>query len=377
LEAFIATTLPLINGKLSMNRDSLWPHVPTACFIVNLAHCLTRVLMTASSPYIPGHYLLQLMESGLLPTATTKRLERHLEKTGLDPLQLSDARLSPQSLEALLNAWPEIQPQRLAIQFGQQVTLTSQGNLSLLIMTAPTLRDALKLHAFLPLLTDAVSLQFYETAQTGHIQIQPHSGSPLLDEVLVLYGCAALEQLSTLLTGASFEHQVQVSRQYRHALDVLNDKRADSWTAKAVVSGITFPASALDLKCLFADSITHQRLVNQCEELMTRKQALLPLVSRIRQLLGQGHAEPNQESVAQALNMSRSTLKRHLARENTHFQAVLTNIRKENAVRLLLGTTHSLEHIAEQLGYSDQTNFSHAFRQWSGMTPGRFRKHSQ
>ena len=333
--------------------------------------------MTASSPYIPGHYLLQLMESGLLPTATTERLEHHLEKTGLDPLQLSDARLSPQSLEALLNAWPEIQPQRLAIQFGQQVTLTSQGNLSLLIMTAPTLRDALKLHAFLPLLTDAASLQFYETSQTGHIQIQPHSGSPLLDEVLVLYGCAALEQLSTLLTGASFEHQVQVSRQYRHALDVLNDKRADSWTAKAVVSGITFPASALDLKCLFADSITHQRLVNQCEELMTRKQALLPLVSRIRQLLAQGHAEPNQESVAQALNMSRSTLKRHLARENTHFQAVLTNIRKENAVRLLLGTTHSLEHIAEQLGYSDQTNFSHAFRQWSGMTPGRFRKHSQ
>ena len=98
--------------------------------------------MSASSPYIPGHYLLQLMGSGLLPESITQYLEEHLKKTGLDPLQLDSARLTPQSLEALLLAWPEIQPQSLAVAFGDQVTLTSQGNLSLLIMTAATLREA-------------------------------------------------------------------------------------------------------------------------------------------------------------------------------------------------------------------------------------------
>lgn len=332
--------------------------------------------MTAASPYIPGHYLLQLMNSGLLPEQVTERLEQHLEKTGLDPQQLDSARLSPQSLEALLNAWPEIQPRQLAVAFGQQVTLTSHGNLSLLVMTAPRLRDALTMHAFLPLLTDAVSLQFYESPQQGHIQILPHSGSELLDELLVLYACSAIARLATLLTGSPVPHTVNLSRDYQHNLDTLADPATRHWRAEALVSSIAVAHPVLERPSLFADAITHNRLVKQCENLMAHQQANLPLVSRIRQLIHQGDAQPNQESVAQALNMSRSTLKRHLARENTHFQAVLTNIRKENAVRLLLGTTHSLDHIAEQLGYSDQSNFSHAFRQWSGMTPGQFRKHS-
>ena len=306
--------------------------MPTACFIVNLAHPITAAVpMTSASPYIPGHYLLQLMDTGLLPAAVTERLQQHLIKTGLDPLQLSEARLSPQSLEALLHAWPDVRPQRLAIEFGQKITLTSQGNLSLLSMTAPTLRDALELYAFLPLLTNAVSLQFYITGQGGHIQILPHSGAPLIDQL----------------------------------------------HCDGVISSIVFPPSALDIPCQYADSLTHHRLVKHSQERLSGQQQAVPLVSQIRQLLAAESIAPNQQSVACALNMSRSTLKRRLTREHTHFQAVLTHFRKENAVRLLLGTTLSLEQIAEKLGYSDQTNFSHAFRQWSGMTPGQFRKHSR
>ncbi|MED5387668.1 MAG: helix-turn-helix domain-containing protein [Pseudomonadota bacterium] len=333
--------------------------------------------MTIASPYIPGHYLLQLMDTDLLPAATTRRLEAHLEKTGLDPLQLSEARLSPQSLEALLNAWPEIQPQRLAIEFGQQVSLTSQGNLSLLVMTAPTLRDALGLHALLPLLTNAISLEFFETPRAGHLQIQPHSGSPLLDELLLLYACAGLIRLSTLLTGSPCHFHVEIAKEYSTTLPTLNGALSLNWNGDAVISRLTVPTQELDRRCLHADTITHTRLVRQCETRLLRQQQAVPLVVRIRQLLARRQVEPDQESVARALNMSRSTLKRHLSHEHTHFQAVLTDFRRETAVRLLLGTTQSLEQIAEQLGYSDQTNFSHAFRHWSGMTPGQFRKHSQ
>ncbi|MBL4571193.1 MAG: helix-turn-helix domain-containing protein [Alcanivorax sp.] len=333
--------------------------------------------MTVASPYIPGHYLLHLMETGLLPPATTRHLHQHLEKTGVDTLQLSDARLAPQSLEALLQAWPEIQPQALAIAFGRQVTLTSQGGLSLLLMTAPTLRKALQLTAFLPLLTNAASLHYFENPQGGHLQIQPHSGAPLLDKVLALYACAALEQLAVLLTGKPCHCQVQVAMEYGASLPLATRNIAPQWQWDAVVSTVTLPNDMLELPCQHADSITHAHLLQQCENLLARKQHAEPVVTRIRHLLAQGKVEPDQETVARALNMSRSTLKRHLAREHTNFQAVLTAFRKEKAIRLLLGSTLSLQDIAEQLGYSDQTNFSHAFKQWSGMTPGQFRKHSQ
>ncbi|EKF76043.1 helix-turn-helix domain-containing protein [Alcanivorax hongdengensis A-11-3] len=331
--------------------------------------------MTPASPYIPGHYLVQLMDSSLLPVATTDYLKQHLVKTGLDPLQLSEARLSPQSLEALLNAWPDIHPQRLAFEFGQQVTLTSQGNLSLLIMTAPTLREALGLYRFLPLLTNAVSLRFYETEESGHIQIQPHSGSAMLDSLLVLYGCAGLERLCTLLTGQTPPLRICVAKEY--GVHDLAPALPENWQCDGVISSLTCPSNALDLPCQYADSLTHHRLLKELAGQLASQQQTVPLVSRIRQLLTEGRIAPNQESIARALNMSRSTLKRQLTREHTHFQAILTHFRKENAVRLLLGTTLSLDQIAEQLGYSDQTNFSHAFRQWSGMTPGQFRKHSR
>ena len=333
--------------------------------------------MSASSPYIPGHYLLQLMGSGLLPESITHYLEEHLKKTGLDPLQLDSARLTPQSLEALLLAWPEIQPQSLAVAFGDQVTLTSQGNLSLLIMTAPQLRDALTLHSFLPLLSDAVTLQFYETADHGYVQIIPHSGSALLDELLVLYGCAALCKLSRLLTGHTFSVQVNLASVYRGSLTMIESATCQHWQANALVSSIAFPLSALELSSHFADAITHRRLVKDCEDRMQRRENMQPLVTRLRQLISASEPTMDQESAARALNMSRSTLKRQLAAENTSFQTVLTDIRKEKAVRLLLGTTLPLDEIAEQLGYSDQTNFSHAFRQWSGFTPGQYRKHSR
>ena len=335
------------------------------------------VPMTTASPYIPGHYLLQLMDTGLLPAATTERLQQHLARTGLDPLQLSEARLSPQSLEALLNAWPEIQYQRLAIEFGRKVTLTSQGNLSLLIMTAATLRDALRLYVFLPLLTNAVTLQYYETEQSGYLHIKPHSGSPMLDELLSLYACAGLERLATLLIGQIPPLHITVAREYGRGISDLKKSLSLDWQCDGVVSSLTAPLSGLDTPCLHADSLTHSRLLKQCEDRLARQQQAVPLVSRIRQLLSQADTDPNQDSVASTLNMSRSTLKRHLAREHTHFQSVLTDFRKENAVRLLLGTSLPLEQIAEQLGYSDQTNFSHAFKHWSGMTPGQFRKHSR
>ena len=37
----------------------------------------------------------------------------------------------------------------------------------------------------------------------------------------------------------------------------------------------------------------------------------------------------------------------------------------------------SLTEISERLGFSEIANFNHAFRRWTGQSPGRFRRERQ
>jgi AraC family transcriptional regulator len=54
--------------------------------------------------------------------------------------------------------------------------------------------------------------------------------------------------------------------------------------------------------------------------------------------------------------------------------AFLLKRRLESAQELLLHSTISLSEIALAVGFADQSHFTRRFRQWSGVSPGEFRK---
>ena len=78
--------------------------------------------------------------------------------------------------------------------------------------------------------------------------------------------------------------------------------------------------------------------------------------------------------VATTLGLSTSTLKRRLEEEGTTFREVRTSLLRERAIVRLLDHTLPISQIAVDLGYSDHTNFSHAFKRWTGQSPGEFRR---
>jgi AraC-like DNA-binding protein len=81
----------------------------------------------------------------------------------------------------------------------------------------------------------------------------------------------------------------------------------------------------------------------------------------------------SQEAVAKRLHMSKSTLHRRLREENTSYQEVASSTLQALAVNYVSDSTHSLAYIAFLLGFSDQSNFSRAFRRWTGMSPKAYR----
>jgi AraC-like DNA-binding protein len=92
----------------------------------------------------------------------------------------------------------------------------------------------------------------------------------------------------------------------------------------------------------------------------------------IRPMLLEGKATTS--SMAERLGINLRTLSRRLEAEGTTFQQVLEEVRYAMARELLDITELPVGDIAAALAYADHSNFSEAFRKWSGMAPSEWRK---
>lgn len=77
--------------------------------------------------------------------------------------------------------------------------------------------------------------------------------------------------------------------------------------------------------------------------------------------------------IAEQLDMSRQTLYKRLKDENQTFEALLDQARREQALVYLRDRRHTLTEVAHQLGFSELSAFSRAFKRWMGQSPARFR----
>ena len=83
--------------------------------------------------------------------------------------------------------------------------------------------------------------------------------------------------------------------------------------------------------------------------------------------------EPTLAKVAEILGTSQRSLQRRLRTERTSFRELFSETRKEMAFRYIEQDQHSLLEIANLLEFSDHSNFSRAFKQWSGLSPTDYR----
>jgi AraC-like DNA-binding protein len=79
-------------------------------------------------------------------------------------------------------------------------------------------------------------------------------------------------------------------------------------------------------------------------------------------------------TMARALDLSARTLQRRLRAEGLVFRAVVDDARRALAQRYLADPRHTLAQITLMLGFSEQAAFQRAFRRWTGVTPGEFRR---
>ncbi len=100
------------------------------------------------------------------------------------------------------------------------------------------------------------------------------------------------------------------------------------------------------------------------------------VAARTRQALQRtlGTSGGSKASVARVLGMHPRTLQRHLAAEQTSFEAQRDTLRRELAQRYLQETGIPMAQLAGLLGLSEQSALSRACRRWFGQSPSQLRR---
>lgn len=83
---------------------------------------------------------------------------------------------------------------------------------------------------------------------------------------------------------------------------------------------------------------------------------------------------PSVEIVAKKLLLSVRSLQLYLQKENTSYNRLVKEVRKNTAEKYLNDSNISIDEVAFILGFSETSAFYRAFKSWTGLTPKQFRK---
>jgi len=138
---------------------------------------------------------------------------------------------------------------------------------------------------------------------------------------------------------------------------------------------LVLPQSVMELRIASGDSQLLHILEAHADDLLSERRTVAGLRSLVENqlltTLPSGRVKT--AAVAQQLGMSARSFTRHLAQEGTTFGEILDHLRNRLALRYLEDQRISLQQIAWLLGYSEIGAFNHAFKRWTGTSPGRAR----
>ncbi|WP_203299053.1 helix-turn-helix domain-containing protein [Marinobacter sediminum] len=139
---------------------------------------------------------------------------------------------------------------------------------------------------------------------------------------------------------------------------------------------LVFPRGLLDVRMRLADAEASDMARDQCEfELQKALKEQGDITLAIRNMLRMMPGPlPSLEDMAERFCVSSRTLKRRLAEKDTHYREIVESVLKDRAIQLLRYTSQSVSEIAYELGYADLSNFSRAFRKWTGKSASEFRE---
>jgi len=124
--------------------------------------------------------------------------------------------------------------------------------------------------------------------------------------------------------------------------------------------------TAAGLKQLLASPFTNLLVLNFYDESWSSRVGHL-LQKRLPVL-------PALPELAEMLELPPYTLQRRLAEEGVTYLDIKNQVKRDQAIELLVHTDLSIEEISGRLGFSETSPFTRTFKQWTGVPPSAYRR---
>jgi AraC-like DNA-binding protein len=266
------------------------------------------------------------------------------------------------------------------LHFGEQSHLLLSGHLLYaLMMKCENVEQAIRKNfQYHNLVTDIIrpdmkveNTRVYLTWEMGHPSLTPDRH--LSESVLALF-----VSMLRYLTGDQFK-LTEVRFAHRSPKNTAEHERI--FQAPLVFgqqrNEIVFSKSYLTNSILLANQKTLVDLERLVQKVLHRAYKQNSWNEKVAQLLFKALLEEERidmETIAGHVAMTPRTLQLKLKEEGTSFRKLQDEVRKELAIGYLKDGNDSICEIALLLGFADQSAFHHAFKRWTGKTPGEFRR---
>jgi len=309
-----------------------------------------------------------------------------LADTHIDPQHIEkDSHIdSSQLMQLISNASRLLNDEDWGLQFGERLHLGTHGLLGHVSTSANNSLESLKTYQqFLQIRSQLVSIDYQLKGQSvvilfaihaniAHAKTAPHN-RPIID------GCVSglITILGTKFPLHSVDIPVHLSYPKPQSIEPHLSILGSNITFNSDQNSVEIPLSLLTQQNATANAGVFQLVTQQSEAALTQIQQEENLSNTInRHLLENPEAIISQDMMAEKLNMTPRTLRRKLHQIGSNYQEIQNSVRKDIAIKYLQDTSWSIQEVSSRLGYSEEVNFSRAFKRWVGVTPSLFRKQS-
>jgi AraC-like DNA-binding protein len=267
----------------------------------------------------------------------------------------------------------------LGLRVGESVRPAHLGTLGYILMSCESMRQAAELELRWHSLTaDGERLEYSRDGDLSRRTLYLPDGEPPPPPCAVDCAAAASVGFVRWLTGAE-DGLRRVALTYSEPAN--HDAHDKLFNCEIVFDAPHFTVwrdpTVLRKPLAQADPGLRVRMEERAAKLAAERSAPDMLVTRVRDVVARTVRDvpPTLESAAAVLELSPRALSRRLTERGTSFSKIVDDTRRELALGYIADASLTLVDVAYLCGFSEQSAFNRAFKRWTGVPPGEYRRH--
>ncbi len=315
-----------------------------------------------------------------------EQISRFCRQSGIEmkTLLAPKAHLTPEQFERIWTGLQDVfQSPNVGLLQGQRLGLAMGGFANLIAQVSPTLQVALKQFGqYHALFTDPSYYERFEVEERSGESYLEITFSPVITEQSPVFARSTAECMFVVAMRALTEYGKRPIKPVRLCWAF---EPPAGWAIYQEIFGcpmqfgrpynrMYFSGKDLQRPVVTHNAVLYQHFLQVMEShLAQQRSESFPYMVRTAVLKRLNNIQGfTIEEIADELHVSVRSLQRRLEQDQTVFQQIAEDVRREVALQLVQRGHHNFNQIASLIGYTEPSSFRRAFKRWTGKTPRTF-----